>query len=68
VIGAPLAMRSTAGRLGQQNAMRNPSRTAATAAALMVGVALVSLNFPQALVVGAAWPRGQGHWPTCFSE
>ena len=43
VIGAPLAMRSTAGRLGQQNAMRNPSRTAATAAALMVGVTLVSL-------------------------
>ena len=43
VIGAPLAMRSTAGRLGQQNAMRNPSRTASTAAALMVGLTLVSL-------------------------
>ena len=44
LLGAPLAMRGTAGKLGQQNAMRNPSRTAATAAALMVGVALVSLT------------------------
>ena len=43
LIGAPLAMHSTAGKLGQQNAMRNPSRTASTAAALMVGVTLVSL-------------------------
>jgi putative ABC transport system permease protein len=43
VIGAPLAMQGAAGRLGRQNAMRNPSRTAATAAALMVGVTLVSL-------------------------
>ena len=43
VIGAPVAMQGVAGRLGQQNAMRNPSRTAATAAALMVGVTLVSL-------------------------
>jgi putative ABC transport system permease protein len=42
VLGAPLAGRTT-GKLAQQNAMRNPSRTAATAAALMVGVALVSL-------------------------
>jgi putative ABC transport system permease protein len=32
-----------AGKLAQENAMRNPSRTAATASALMVGVALVSL-------------------------
>jgi len=30
-----------AGRLGRQNAMRNPKRTASTAAALMIGVALV---------------------------
>jgi putative ABC transport system permease protein len=42
VLGAPLAVRTT-GRLAQQNAMRNPSRTAATAAALMVGVTLVSV-------------------------
>ena len=38
LLGAPLAVRGTSGKLGQQNAMRNPSRTAATAAALMVGV------------------------------
>jgi len=44
LLGAPLAARSTTGKLSQQNAMRNPSRTAATAAALMVGVALVSLT------------------------
>ena len=43
LLGAPLAAHSTTGKLGQQNAMRNPSRTAATAAALMVGVTLVSL-------------------------
>jgi putative ABC transport system permease protein len=44
LLGAPLAARGTAGQLGQQNAMRNPSRTAVTAAALMVGVTLVSLT------------------------
>ncbi|MCW2938269.1 MAG: hypothetical protein JWN00_1254 [Actinomycetia bacterium] len=32
----------TPGRLAQQNAMRNPRRTAATAAALMIGLALVT--------------------------
>jgi len=31
-----------AGRLAKENSMRNPSRTAATAAALMIGVALVT--------------------------
>src|SRR5205085_6302229 len=30
------------GRLARENAMRNPSRTATTAAALMIGVALVT--------------------------
>lgn len=44
VLGAPLAMRGPAGQIGQQNAMRNPARTAVTAAALMVGVTLVSLT------------------------
>ena len=44
LLGAPLAVRGTTGQLGQQNAMRNPSRTAVTAAALMVGVTLVSLT------------------------
>ena len=32
----------SAGRLARRNAMRNPSRTAVTAAALMIGVALVT--------------------------
>jgi putative ABC transport system permease protein len=42
VLGAPLAHGGATGTLGQRDAMRNPSRTSATAAALMVGVALVS--------------------------
>ena len=42
-IGAPIArFRGTTGALAQQNAMRNPKRTARTAAALMIGVALVT--------------------------
>lgn len=41
-IGAPLArFFGLASRLGRQNAMRNPRRTAATAAALMIGLGLV---------------------------
>jgi len=43
-LGAPLARGGTTGTLGQRSAMRNPSRTSATAAALMVGVALVSMS------------------------
>ena len=40
VLGAPLArLRGVTGALARQNAMRNPRRTAATASALMVGVA-----------------------------
>ncbi|MGH9169703.1 MAG: ABC transporter permease [Acidimicrobiales bacterium] len=43
VIGRPLARLSgTAGSLGRRNAMRSSVRTAQTAAALMVGVALVA--------------------------
>jgi len=43
VIGAPFArIAGLAGRLGRQNAMRNPRRTAATAAALTVGLGLVA--------------------------
>jgi putative ABC transport system permease protein len=43
LIGAPLPrLRGVAGKLARQNAMRSPKRTAATAAALMIGVALVS--------------------------
>jgi putative ABC transport system permease protein len=42
LIGAPMARLGLAGRLGRANAMRNPSRTAQTAAALTIGVALVT--------------------------
>jgi putative ABC transport system permease protein len=42
LIGAPLARSGTIGKLGRENAVRNPARTAATAAALMIGVTLVS--------------------------
>ena len=42
VLGAPAAKVSgPMGRLARENAQRNPKRTAATAAALMIGVALV---------------------------
>jgi putative ABC transport system permease protein len=43
MIGAPLErLRGLTGRLARENSQRNPSRTAATAAALMIGLALVS--------------------------
>ena len=43
VIGRPVARLSgVSGRLGRENSMRSPRRTAQTAAALMVGLALVS--------------------------
>ncbi|HEV7863234.1 MAG TPA: ABC transporter permease [Acidimicrobiia bacterium] len=42
VIGAPAARLSLPGRLGRLNAMRNPRRTSSTAAALMIGLGLVS--------------------------
>jgi putative ABC transport system permease protein len=42
VLGYPMhKMSRMSGSLARQNAMRNPKRTAATAAALMIGVALV---------------------------
>ncbi|MEO8968525.1 MAG: ABC transporter permease [Solirubrobacteraceae bacterium] len=42
-LGRPLsAMFGTPGQLARENAMRNPLRTAQTAAALMIGLALVS--------------------------
>jgi putative ABC transport system permease protein len=42
-VGYPLErLRGVAGRLARENAMRNPSRTAVTAAALMIGLALVT--------------------------
>lgn len=42
VVGALPARRGLAGRLGRNNASGNPRRTASTASALMIGVALVS--------------------------
>ena len=43
LLGAPLARtRGMAGMLARENAVRNPKRTARTAASLMIGVALVS--------------------------
>jgi putative ABC transport system permease protein len=51
VLGAPQATwRGMSGVLAQRNAMRNPRRTASTAAALLIGVAVVSLF----AVVGAS--------------
>ena len=42
-LGAPLPkVRGPAGQLARENAMRNPKRTAASAAALMIGVGLVA--------------------------
>ena len=44
VIGWPVArFRGMTGRLARQNTLRNPKRTSATAAALMIGVGLVGL-------------------------
>ena len=44
LIGSPLPrFRGVTGNLARENAMRNPKRTSRTAAALMIGVALVSL-------------------------
>jgi putative ABC transport system permease protein len=44
VLGAPLArLRGVTGALARRNALRSPKRTAATATALMIGVAVVSL-------------------------
>jgi putative ABC transport system permease protein len=55
VIGRPIAAwRRLPGRLARENAMRNPRRTAATASALMVGVAVVTLFTVFAASVKAA--------------
>ena len=55
VIGRPLArVLGVPGRLGRENSMRSPRRTAQTASALMVGIALVS-----AMSVFGASPRSR---------
>jgi putative ABC transport system permease protein len=44
LVGLPAwALGGTAGQLARENAMRNPARTAATSAALMIGLALVTV-------------------------
>jgi putative ABC transport system permease protein len=44
VLGAPIRkLKGITGSLARENAMRNPKRTSATAAALMIGVGLVGL-------------------------
>ena len=44
LLGTPVArLRGVTGGLARQNAMRNPRRTAGTASALMVGIAVVTL-------------------------
>jgi len=40
-LGAPVRATGVSGKLGRENAMRNPRRTAATASALMIGLGLV---------------------------
>jgi putative ABC transport system permease protein len=42
LVGRPSLRAGTAGRLAVENAQRNPSRTASTASALMIGLALVT--------------------------
>lgn len=42
LVGAPLLAFGTTGRLARANATRNPRRTASTAAALMIGVSIVT--------------------------
>lgn len=42
LIGAPLTLRRTPGRLARNNAVRNPRRSASTAQALMIGVGIVA--------------------------
>ena len=43
VIGAPVSGLGIQGKLGRENAMRNPRRTASTASALMIGLGLVAM-------------------------
>ncbi|MGH2596965.1 MAG: ABC transporter permease [Actinomycetota bacterium] len=43
IIGAPVSRMGVQGKLGRENAMRNPRRTASTASALMIGLGLVAM-------------------------
>jgi putative ABC transport system permease protein len=57
-LGRPLAaVLGMSGRLGRENSVRSPRRTAQTAASLMVGIALVSMI----AVLGASLSRSAKH-------
>jgi len=43
LIGIPIRRLGVQGKLGRENAMRNPRRTASTASALMIGLGLVAM-------------------------
>jgi putative ABC transport system permease protein len=43
VIGVPIRRLGIQGKLGRENAMRNPRRTASTSSALMIGLGLVAM-------------------------
>jgi putative ABC transport system permease protein len=53
LIGVPLSRRGVTGVLARQNTVRQPGRTAVTAAALMIGVALVTFASIFAAGIGA---------------
>ena len=58
ILGRPLArLLGTPARLGRENSMRNPGRTAQTAAALMIGLSLVSTI----AVLGASFSKSAKH-------
>src|SRR4029079_19831075 len=59
LLGRPFARLGVSGGLARQNAMRNPQRTAATAAALMIGLALVTMvaTLGKGLVASGPAPR-----------
>lgn len=57
-LGAPLsALFGTTGRLARENAVRSPRRTAATASAIMIGIALVGLVTTLAATIEATTDR-----------
>jgi putative ABC transport system permease protein len=58
VLGVPLRRLGLPGRLACENAVRNPGRTAATSASLMVGLALVAFMSIFASAVNALENRG----------
>jgi putative ABC transport system permease protein len=59
VLGAPIArMRGITGVLARENSLRNPRRTAATASALLIGVAVVAMFTVVAASLKASAAKG----------